>query len=135
MSSTTAPAAQATTDKAFSELLSLYNLAKRHLGTSGGNTAARVLLSLYNGQRFPIDLTELRRLDDANLDAALAVIEMDARFCRAEVHDLINRALGLNSVGHEFELWAYDLRLPKRCKAAAVPELEQLVKRDQGGAA
>lgn len=113
-------------------LLQLFSVAKRHIGCSGGNTAARVLLGLYNGTRFPFDLTDLRLLDERNLNAALVAIEMDARRTYAEVHDVLNDLLGVRWVGSQFELWAYDLRLPKRCKKEALPHLQAHI---AGGAA
>lgn len=115
--------------------LQLFRLAQRHPGTGGGDTAAMVLLGLYNGQRFPLDLTELRRLDVGNLNAAITAIATDAGHCCAEVHQVLNALLGRTSVGHELEIMAYDLRLPKRCKAAALAELRRLVARDVGSAA
>jgi hypothetical protein len=115
--------------------LQLFRLAQRHPGTGGGDTAAMVLLGLYNGPRFPLDLTELRRLDAGNLNAAITAIATDAGHCCAEVHEVLNALLGRTSVGHELEIWAYDLRLPKRCKAAELSELRRLVATDEGGAA
>lgn len=113
-------------------LLKLFSVAKRHLGSSGGRTAALVLLGLYNGPRFPLDLTELRTLDAGNLAAAITVIQMDAARTHAEVHDILNALLGVNWVGSQLELWAYQLRLPKRCKKEALPSLQAHV---EGGAA
>lgn len=115
--------------------LQLFRLAQRHPGTGGGDTAAMVLLGLYNGPRFPLDLTELRRLDAGNLNAAITAIATDAGHCCAEVHEVLNALLGRTSVGHELEIWAYDLRLPKRCKAAELADLRRLVATDTGGAA
>ncbi len=113
-------------------LITLLSVAKRHLGSSGGRTAALVLLGLYNGPRFPLDLTELRTLDAGNLAAAITVIQMDAARTHAEVHDILNALLGVNWVGSQLELWAYQLRLPKRCKKEALPSLQAHV---EGGAA
>jgi hypothetical protein len=137
----TAAAAQHTTQRSLlgnytqtqlDALLQLFSVAKRHIGCSGGNTAARVLLGLYNGTRFPFDLTDLRLLDDRNLTAALVAIEMDARRTHAEVHDVLNDLLGVRWVGSQLELWAYDLRLTKRCKKVALPHLQAHI---AGGAA
>jgi len=44
------------------------------------------LLGLYNGPRFPFDLTNLRAIDTALQNDCLAVLEMDAKACRQEVH-------------------------------------------------
>ncbi len=47
---------------------------------------ARFLLGLYNGSRFPFDLTDLRAIDAELLDDCLVVLNMDARITRQEVH-------------------------------------------------
>lgn len=86
---------------------------------SGERVAAKLLLGLYNGTRFPFDLTELRRLDESLLRAALLVIEMDA--CpAAEVHVLLGRIYNhpRGDFGNEFEARAYELGLKGRCKKA-----------------
>ena len=93
----------------------LYRLVKTHGGTSGGNAAAKLLIGLYNGKRFPVDLTELRVFDPNNLKAAFTVLRMDAMCCWCEIHELLNAILNVNYVGHEFEVWAYNLRLKGRC--------------------
>ena len=95
--------------------LKLFDLARMHLGTSGGNAAATLLLSLYNGNRFQFDLTRLRGMDVGNLEAAFTVMLMDATRCWCEVHELINAILGVSTTGALFEVWAYDLRLKGRC--------------------
>lgn len=95
-------------------VLKLYNLARQHLGTSGGNTAAKLLLGLYNGNRFPFDLTSLRYLDAGNLEAAFTVMLMDAARTYVEVHELLNAILGVQYVGVQFEVWAFDLKLKGR---------------------
>lgn len=64
----------------------LQRLYVRALEDSGQcRVAARFLLGVYNGQRFPFDLTDLRLLDDAILADCMAVLRMDARLSR-EVH-------------------------------------------------
>jgi hypothetical protein len=100
----------------------LYELPKRHIGTSGGNAAAKLLLGLYNGRRFPFDLTDLRVFDDTNFECAIAVLRMDAPRCRAEVHTVIDAiyADGIYT-GHEFENWAWNLRLKGRCTKDNLP--------------
>jgi len=45
------------------------------------------LLGLYNGPRFPFDLTNLRAIDGSLQDDCLAVLEMDAKACLQEVHE------------------------------------------------
>jgi hypothetical protein len=95
----------------------LYEAAQRMLDTGGGSRCAKVLLGLYNGTRFPFDLTDLRCLDGNLYQAALAVIDMDARRTYCEVHELLNAiyADGRN-VGAELETWAWRLRWGKRGK-------------------
>jgi hypothetical protein len=46
---------------------------------------ARFLLGLYNGQRFPFDLTVLRAIDVELFDDCIAVLKMDA-MPKQEVH-------------------------------------------------
>lgn len=57
--------------------------------TSGGRAAAQVLLGVYNGFEFHMDLTDLCVLDPEHLDAAITVLR-----CRAllstEPHTLID---------------------------------------------
>lgn len=104
--------------------LHIYNLVKRNRDTGGGIRATKFLLSLYNGNRFQFDLTDLRAFDDGVLRAALVVLEMDARRCWCEIHVLLNAILGGNAdVGAEFEHWAYDLGLKGRCKKDQLPAL------------
>lgn len=104
----------------------LYDLAREHLGTSGGNTAAKLLLGIYNGRRFPFDLTDLRLFDMGNLEAAMTLIQMDAVRTYTEVHEILYCLLGCEySVGAEFEHWAYDLRLRGRVKKESLPKLNR----------
>jgi len=92
--------------------------------TGGGIVCAKVLLGLYNGDRFPFDLTQLRRLDEMRKKAALTVITMDASQTWCEVHVLLNaiRGFGANT-GARFENWAHSLRLKGRCKKEYLPVL------------
>ena len=100
----------------------LYTTAKRLWDTGGGGACARVLLGCYNGDRFPFDLTDLRRLDEGNLHNVLTVLRMDAR-CRAEVHVILRELLQDRMVQPLFERWAYDLGLKGRAKKAQVEDL------------
>lgn len=61
----------------------LMPVAERDTGQSG--VVARFLLALYNGRRFPFDLSQLRRLEHALHDDCLAVLRMDAHPMR-DVH-------------------------------------------------
>ncbi|MBC3871509.1 hypothetical protein HV832_13885 [Undibacterium oligocarboniphilum] len=53
----------------------LLPIAQRDTGQSG--VIARFLLNMYNGDRFPFDLTDLRRLDYDVFDDCMAVLKMD----------------------------------------------------------
>lgn len=55
----------------------LLPIAQRDTGQS--QVIARFLLNLYNGNRFPFDNTDLRRLDHELVEDCVAVLRMDAR--------------------------------------------------------
>ena len=110
-------------------LAELYFVAARHTDTGGGSTCAKLLLGLYNGERFPFDLTDLRRLDGRNLNHAMTVIRMDASRCRAEVHVLLRLVLEDPTVQARMECWAYDLGLKGRAKKADVEEQRAILGR------
>lgn len=61
----------------------LLPIAKSDTGQSG--VIARFLLSVYNGDRFPFDLTDFRRLDGELFDDCIAVLKMDSQPLK-EVH-------------------------------------------------
>lgn len=108
-------------------LIQLWNVTQLHAGTSGGRAAAGVLLGLYNGGRFPFDLTDLRVMDASNLDAALQVIYQDSSRCQMEVHQWLNRLTGRTDFGARFEQLAYDYSAGPfkrgRCKREYLMEL------------
>lgn len=62
----------------------LYQVAQADYGQC--RYIAHFLLGLYNGTRFPFDLTELRAIDDALFEECMTVLRMDARVTRQEVH-------------------------------------------------
>lgn len=97
-------------------LIQLWNVTQRHHGTSGGRAAAGVLLGLYNGTRFPMDLTDLRVLGDNNLRDAIAVMQEDASRCQMEVHEWLNRLTGRTDFGRRFEHLAHEYARKGRCK-------------------
>lgn len=97
-------------------LIQLWNLTQVHQGTSGARAAAGVLLGLYNGDRFPFDLTDLRVLDGANLRAAMAVMQCDASRCQMEVHQWLNQLTGRRDFGARFEHLAHEWRRKGKCK-------------------
>jgi hypothetical protein len=95
----------------------LYTTARDMLDTGGGSTCGKLLLGLYNGTRFPFDLTDLRRLDSDRMEAAMVVIRMDASQTYCEVHVLLDAIYADGrSTGAEFEHWAHRLRLKGKCK-------------------
>lgn len=65
----------------------LHHLLKVAQGDTGqSRTVAKFLLGLYNDQRFPFPLVDLRRLDDELFEDCMTVLRMDARACQKEVH-------------------------------------------------
>lgn len=93
-------------------LKKLWLMAQQSNG--GARVCAKLLLGLYNGRRFPFDLTDLRLLDEQYLDAALTVLRMDARPA-CEVHELLQMTYGWRGMGARFELMACDWDLKGRC--------------------
>lgn len=66
----------------------LQRLLKVAMGDSGQcRYIARFLLGLYNGTRFPFDLTDLRAIDNDLFEDCMTVLRMDARITRQEVHN------------------------------------------------
>lgn len=60
-----------------------------HRGTGQSRVVARFLMSLYNGDRFPFDLTDFRVLD-ADLFADCQVVLLMDRRPQREVHKYFN---------------------------------------------
>jgi hypothetical protein len=96
-------------------LITLWNLTQEHPGTSGARAAVGILLGLYNGSRFPMDLRDLRLLDGRRITAALSVIDADASRCRLELHEWLNQVTGRRDFGARFEQLAHDYPLKGRC--------------------
>ena len=67
----------------------LYDMAAHH-DNGGARRVAAFLLGLYNGMRFPFDLTDLRMLDNAVFADCMLVLRMDARVCEREIHNYID---------------------------------------------
>jgi len=65
-------------------LIRLAKIAEADTGQAA--TVRRFLLGLYNGYRFPFNLITLRGLDKELFDDILAVLKLDARATRQEVH-------------------------------------------------
>ena len=103
----------------------LWNLTQRHPGTSGARAAVGVLLGLYNGGRFPFDLTDLRLLVDKHHAAAIEVIRGDVP-CRMEVHDWLNQITGRHDFGPRFEHLAHQSRLKGKGKREWLEELSPM---------
>jgi hypothetical protein len=104
--------------------LRLYKLVKRCPDTGGGIRVAKFLLGLYNGTRFPFDLSDMRCFDAENFEAAITLLRAESTNFWCEIHVLLNAILGPGAnCGAEFESWAYDLRLPQRCKKENLPPL------------
>jgi hypothetical protein len=80
------------------------------------------LLGLYNGARFPFDLTDLRAIDNSLFEDRMTVLAMDARVTRKEVH------LYVDNGGRAFEQLAKDCAVEDMektradAKRAAQPE-------------
>lgn len=87
----------------------LLPIAQGNCGQSA--KVARILLGLYNGHRFPLDLTNLRSLDYAIMEDVLAVLRMDANAYQ-EVHCYFDNG------GRIFEKLADDWNLNEKARSA-----------------
>ena len=90
-------------ESGFEALQHLYEIACRETGQA--RKVAAFLLGLYNGDRFPFDLTDLRGLDDDLFIDCMAVLRMDARLTRKEVHNYFTQG------GPKFERLAADWQM------------------------
>jgi hypothetical protein len=61
-----------------------------HRPSGQGRVVARFLLSLYNGERFPFDLSDFRCLDTDLFNDCLTILKMDY-MPRREVHMYFGR--------------------------------------------
>lgn len=89
---------QAATDLGVPALIRLAAIADRDTGQA--DTVRSFLLGLYNGYRFPFNLTRLRGLDKALFDDCMAVLTLDARATAKEVHHYLDNG------DDQFERWA-----------------------------
>ena len=121
-----------TESEKLSALALFYNLGTRHTH-SAARVAAGMLLGLYNGERFPFDLTDLRRLDRAHFIMAMALLEMDYR-PSMEVHAHLNRVYGRTDFGMRFEHMAHRWRIKGRCKKEYLQPVEIIGELQIGGA-
>jgi hypothetical protein len=96
--------------------------------SSSEKTAARFLLGLYNGYRFPFDLTDLRLFDGGNFKRCMLVLAMD-HMPIAEVHVVLAGLLdrSARNMGAEFEHLAFNHRLKGAAKKAELPMLGEEV--------
>ncbi len=124
MTETTTATAQRELGDPFEALSHFFMLATEH-DHSGAGAAARLLLGLYNGKRFPFDLQDLRRFDDKNLRRAFALLKLDSRPER-EVHEWLNRLYGRTDFGARFEHLAHRWRLKGKCKKEWLADIEPL---------
>lgn len=120
-------------NEALYALSHFFNMATNENG-GGARAAAMLLLGLYNGPRFPFDLTDLRLFDESNLNLAIALLRFDARPAM-EVHDWLNKLYGRNDFGARFEQLAHDWRVKGRCKKEWLRPLERIGMLQIGGAA
>lgn len=68
-------------------LFALLPVAQSDTGQSG--VVAKFLLGIYNGTRFPFNLSELRRLDRSLFNQCIQVLAMDFQPER-EIHECVN---------------------------------------------
>lgn len=111
------------TQDQLSALYALWQMAQRDHG--GARVAGRFLLGLYNGGRFPFDLTDLRLLDEVRFHQCLEVLRMD-HAPWAEVHVLLGQVCSPDGapLGYEFEDLAHQLLMKGRCSRAALKDLK-----------
>lgn len=88
----------------FEALYRLYEVACR--SSSQCRVVARFLLGLYNSERFPFPLIELRGLDDDVFEDCMRVLRMDARVTSREIHTYFDNG------GRKFEQLATDWGFP-----------------------
>lgn len=92
---------------------------------SGARVAAAILLTLYNGNRFQFDLTDLRLLDERHLTMALTLMRFDARISR-EVHIHLNELYGRTDFGPRLEHIAHKWRMKGKCKRDQLTPVQPL---------
>lgn len=108
----------------FEALQHFWVMAQRDHG--GARVAAKLLLGLYNGDRFPFDLTELRCLDDSNFEMAIDLLRLDSR-PQQEVHQHLNQLYGVTDMGMRFEHLAHAWRMKGRCRRDCLNPVPHMV--------
>ena len=86
-------------------------IATRHHGTSGGRVFATLLASMYNGNRFKFDVSDLKSLDMANFEHALNSMRLCQELHR-EPHQFFENG------GELFETMIKNWGLEKKRRAA-----------------
>lgn len=72
-------------DRAVAGLETLAKVIRSHPTTGQAGRLVRFLAGIYNGPRFPFDLTDLRGLDLELVRACLDILALD-HFCMREIH-------------------------------------------------
>jgi len=90
---------------------------------STARVMASLLLGMYNGYRFKVDITDLRLLDEGKLRDALALMAMDASQVM-EVHERLNQIYGRHDFGERFEHLAHRWNMPGKCEKKCLEPLE-----------
>ena len=85
----------------------LYGIAMRDTGQA--KIVAKFLAGLYNGYRFPFDLNDFRAVDEAIFEDCMALLRMDARQCKQEVHTYFENG------SQKWEQMIRDWSLDPRC--------------------
>ncbi len=93
--------------RAFPALRLLETAIRSHPGTGQCARLARFLAGVYNGPRYPFDLTELRALDTSLANACLDYLNYD-RLAKQEVHH------HLSGGGTQLNRWISDYRIRPR---------------------
>lgn len=104
-------ARQANLTECTKSVAEVLNTAVRHVGTSGGRVCATLLASLYNGQRVKLDVSDLRRLDQAMFEHAMNTMRLCYEL-NAEPHTFFKNG------GRIFEQMIEDWGLEKKRRSA-----------------
>jgi hypothetical protein len=72
-------------ERAIPALRVIVSAIRRNPGTGQAQRLTALLGGLYNGPRFPFDMTDLRALDTELADACIDVLNYD-RYSQAEIH-------------------------------------------------
>lgn len=101
----------------------LFRTAVEMPDTGGGSTCLKLLLGLYNGNRFKFDLTDLRRLDFGAHAAAIVALTDEVGSANY-VHERIAHETGfpLEAIQSKLEWLAYDMGVQGRVKKSQLPQ-------------